>query len=627
MMGGTEFDYGTNRYPDWRMSRRRLLQIGALTAAGSFAGGAAASTNEPRALEALGEFGYGAVSIASNTHDAQFRNTQSVLMSLSDDSLLMPFRQMAGLPAPGVELGGWYAYRSDYDYRKNFDEGFAPGCHFGQWVSALARGYAITGNHAVRDKVLRLNRLYAETISGEFYRKSRFPAYVYDKLTIGLLDSDTCAQDPLALDILERTTDTALPHLPGRAVEHDQRWRMDKDPSDASWTWDESYTLPENMFLASERGAGSRYFELGRQYLDDESWFDPLSRNEHVLNGRHAYSYVNSLCSAMMAYLTAGSQKHLHAARNGFAMLQAQSYATGGWGPDEMLRGRNSDDLYQSLRNTHHHFETPCGSYAHFKLTRYLLRATGDSRYGDSMERVMYNTVLGALPLQADGRNFYYSDYNFDARRVYKEARWACCSGTLPQVAADYRINLYLRGPKSVYVNLYVPSTVRWEEDSAQLSLTQTGDYPYDGKIAFSLAASKPTDMTLHFRIPAWSLHAQVRVNGQAQPTPVPGQFVAVRRLWRTGDVVELSLPMPMRLEPIDRRHPDTVALLRGPLVLMAVKSDLDASVPVLSRSALLGITRAGATEWRVDSAQGPIILTPFGSLGARPYTAYLELV
>ena len=239
-----------------------------------------------------------------------------------------------------------------------------------------------------------------------------------------------------------------------------------------------------------------------------------------MLNGRHAYSYVNSLCSAMMAYFAAGSEKHLRAARNAFAMLQAQSYATGGWGPDEMLRAPNSDALYDSLRNTHHHFETPCGSYAHFKLTRYLLRATGDSRYGDSMERVMYNTVLGALPLQADGRNFYYSDYNFDARRVYKEARWACCSGTLPQVAADYRINLYLRGPQSVYVNLYVPSSLRWEEDGAQLSLTQSGNYPYDGKVVFSLAASKPADVTLHFRIPAWAPRAQIRVNGQAQAAP-----------------------------------------------------------------------------------------------------------
>jgi len=612
---------------DWRMSRRRLLKIGALATAGSVAPGGVAWGAEPRAPEPLTEFGYGAVSIASDAHEAQLRNTQSVLMSLSEDSLLMPFRQMAGLPAPGVEMGGWYAYRPDYDYRKNFDDGFAPGCHFGQWVSALARGYAITGDPAVREKVLRLNRLYADTISGQFYEKSRFPAYTYDKLTIGLLDSHSLANDPQALAILERTTDTALPHLPGRAIEHDQRWRMDKDADDASWTWDESYTLPENMFLASERGAGPRYHDLGLRYLDDQTWFDPLSRNEHVLDGRHAYSYVNSLSSAMMAYFAAGSEKHLRAARNAFAMLQAQSYVTGGWGPDELLRGPGSDALYDSLTNTHAHFETPCGSYAQFKLTRYLLRATGDSRYGDSMERVMYNTVLGALPLQADGRNFYYSDYNFDALRVYKVAHWACCSGTLPQVAADYRINLYLRGARSVYVNLYVPSTLTWEEDGAQLSLTQAGNYPYDGKVAFTLAASKPADATLHFRIPAWARGAQIRVNGQPQPAPVPGRFAAVRRVWRSGDTVELLLPLPMRLEPIDPRHPQTAALVRGPLALMAVKREIGAPVPVLTRFALLGARRSGPTEWLADAAEGPVTLASFTTLGARPYTPYVDLV
>ena len=256
---------------DWRLSRRRLLQIGALATAGSFAARRCRMGRRAAPARPLAEFGYGAVSMASDAHEAQLRNTQSVLMSLSDDSLLMPFRQMAGLPAPGVELGGWYAYRPDYDYRKNFDEGFAPGCHFGQWVSALARGYAITGDRAVREKVLRLNRLYARPSPASSTARAVFPTYTYDKLTIGLLDSHSLAHDPQALAILERTTDTALPHFPSRAVEHDQRWRMDKDPDDASWTWDESYTLPENMFLASERGAGPRYSGLGRRYLDDET--------------------------------------------------------------------------------------------------------------------------------------------------------------------------------------------------------------------------------------------------------------------------------------------------------------------------------------------------------------------
>ncbi|MBV9528465.1 beta-L-arabinofuranosidase domain-containing protein [Sphingomonas sp.] len=348
----------------------------------------------------------------------------------------------------------------------------------------------------------------------------------------------------------------------------------------------------------------------------------PWRGGEHVLNGRHAYSYVNSLCSAMMAYLAAGSEKHLRAARNAFAMLQAQSYATGGWGPDEMLRGPGSDALHDSLTNTHHHFETPCGSYAHFKLTRYLLRATGDSRFGDSMERVMYNTVLGALPLQADGRNFYYSDYNFDARRVYKEARWACCSGTLPQIAADYRVNLYLRGPRAVYVNLYVPSTLQWEDDGARLLLTQVGDYPFEGKVSFSLEVSRPISMTLNFRIPAWARGARIRVNGEIQPAPVPGQFAAVRRVWRSGDQVELLLPLRSRLEPIDQRHPDIVALVRGPMVLMPVKPGLDTSIPTLTRAALLNAERAGTREWRAEG----VTLAPFTELGDRPYTAYVKL-
>src|SRR4051794_27517554 len=73
---------------NWSMSRRRLLQIGALATAGSFGGRATAWADERRATGPLAEFGYGAVSMASDAHEAQLRNTQSVLMSLSDDSLL-----------------------------------------------------------------------------------------------------------------------------------------------------------------------------------------------------------------------------------------------------------------------------------------------------------------------------------------------------------------------------------------------------------------------------------------------------------------------------------------------------------------------------------------------------------
>jgi len=261
----------------------------------------------------------------------------------------------------------------------------------------------------------------------------------------------------------------------------------------------------------------------------------------------------------MQAYLTLGSTKHLRAATNAFDMLAAQSFATGGWGPDETLRAPNSDDVYVSLTKSHSSFETPCGAYAHSKLTRYLLRVTRDPRYGDSMERVMYNTVLGAKPSQPDGRTFYYSDYNFKGRKVYSDRRWACCSGTLPQVAADYRINTYLRDPHGIFVNLYIPSSVRWIQDGAHISLSQKSSYPLDSHIQFEVKAPRPTDFIMNFRIPSWAEGASIFVNERrVSVAPVPGSFAAVRRQWNTGDHIELELPLTKRLEPIDPRHSDT---------------------------------------------------------------------
>jgi hypothetical protein len=597
------------------------MQSTSLAAAGAvtFPLGLQAAGAAPPSQPPLQEFGYGDVTLTSELHDKQLQNTHDVLMELNEDSLLKPFRQMVGQPAPGPDLGGWYHYDPDYD-PNTVDVGFAPAATFGQWVSALARTYAITGSPATREKALRLNRLYARTISGDFYEKNRFPAYCYDKLVCGLIDSHQYARDPDAFAILEHTTDTALPHLPGKAIEHGRRWR--KNPAEG-YTWDESYTISENLFLAYQRGAGDRYRTLGVQYLDDE-YYDPLAEGRDVLAGRHAYSYVNSLCSAMQAYLTLGSVKHFRAARNAFAMLTAQSFATGGWGPDELLRRPDSGEVAASLTHTHASFETPCGSYAHFKLTRYLLRATRDSHYGDSMERVMYNTILGAKPLLADGSTFYYSDYNFKGRKIYKENRWPCCAGTLPQVAADYRINCYFHGNDGLYVNLYIPSTLRWTQDGAKLSLTQRSSYPFASAVQFDLTLSRTTEFAVHLRIPAWAEGASVFVNGNSTPASVvAGQFVTIRRPWKNGDRIEMNLPMRMRLEAIDAQHPQTVALLCGPLVLFAIT---DAAPPVTAEQ-LLAAKKIGAQSWKVETARGPLHLLPFTAIADQPYSTYLDVV
>lgn len=601
------------------ISRRSFLQ----SASYSFAGAASRRLWLPAFAEAamrepLREFGYGDVGITSEPHERQFRDSQEILLNMSEDSLLKPFRQMAGLPAPGEDLGGWYVYDPNYD-TKSFDRGFAPTGTFGQWVSALARGYAATGSPAAREKVLRLNRLYAQVITDDFYDKNRFPAYCYDKLTCGLIDSHEYAGDPDAFASLGRTADVALRHLPAKAVEHGTSWRPGKD---ITWSWDESYTMPENQFLAYQRGAGDRFRAIGIQYLN-EPYYDALAEGRNDMAGRHAYSHVNCLCSAMQAYLTLGDEKYFRAASNAFEMLLEQSYATGGWGPDETLRATNSDDLFESLTKTHSSFETPCGAYAHFKLMRYFLRITRDSRYGDSMERVMYNTILGAKPLQPDGRAFYYSDNNFDGSKVYSDHRWPCCSGTYPQIAADYRISAYFRDPRGVYVNLYLPSELRWTEQDSQISLKQSGQYPFDTGVRMDFTLSKPREFTLNVRIPAWAEGASISVNGARLPSKAaPGSFTSVRREWKSGDRVDLELPLTMRLEAVNARHPDVAALLSGPLVLFPVTD----SMPKITRTRMLAAKRDASNRWLAETTAGPLLLLPFSAIQDERYTTYVKL-
>jgi uncharacterized protein len=618
---------GVMMSPQHRVSRRKFLQSVTLASAGSAIPGL---RNSALALRSnhfssgpvpspLEEFGYGDVTLHSALHEGQLQQTHDLLMSLNEDSLLKPFRQMVGQPAPGEDLGGWYQYDA-HNENHLFEIGFAPGCTFGQWISALARSYAINRSPETREKVVRLNRLYAKTMDGVFYENTRFPAYTYDKLVCGLIDSHKYVGDPDAFAILEETTKAALPHLPGKAIEHGQNWRAGHMKDD-SYTWDESYTMSENLFLAYQRGAGERYRALAVQYLDD-TYYDPLAEGRSNLEGRHAYSHVNSLSSAMQAYLTLGSEKHLRAAKNGFEFVATQSFATGGWGADETLRAPGSLEVYKSLTGSHASFETPCGSYAHFKLTRYLLRVTRDSRYGDSMERVMYNTVLGSLPLEADGRTYYYSDYNFNGTKVYHKERWACCSGTLPQVAADYRINAYFREGRGVYVNLYIPSTVKWVQDGAQVELTQKSEYPCDAHVRFEIKTSKQVEFALNLRIPAWAEGASVSVNGKREAASAGG-FARVGWKWKDGDRIDLELPLTTRLEAIDTQHPETVALVVGPVVLFAI-NDLP---PRVTRAQLLAAKKMAPGLWHVYPGGDWVMkMLAFTEIEDQPYTTYLRV-
>ncbi len=450
-----------------------------------------------------------------------------------------------------------------------------------------------------------------------------FPAYTFDKTNCGLIDAHQFAGDPDALAVLNHATDAVMPWLPPKALNRDEM--MARPHPNISYTWDESYTLPENFYLAYRRGAGARYHDLAVRFLQDDTYFNPLAENENVLPGLHAYSHVNALCSAIQAYLMDGSEKHLRAAKNGFQFVLDQSFATGGWGPNEGFQKPASDGLAKSLTSTHSSFETPCGAYGHFKVARYLMRVTGESTYGDSMEMVLYNTILGAKPIRPDGVSFYYSDYNMDAVKSDYEEKWPCCSGTFPQLAADYGISSYFRSPKGVYVNLYAPSRVSWKQGNARVTLTQETQYPAVGVSSMKLTLDRQERFVVAMRIPAWAgKDTRIAVNGKAADVVVkPGSWAEIDRTWKSGDRVELSLDMPLRVVPLDAQHSNLVALVRGPVTLFAIEP----GAAKMTQKQMLAAQQANSesVDWLVETDRGKVTMRPFSDIATERYRLYQE--
>jgi uncharacterized protein len=607
-------------------SRRQFLKSATVSTAGLFAARALPAWSQGAATKPtaapLSVFGYSNVQLLDGPLLVQFEQNHELFLHLDEDGLLKPFRQREGMPAPGPDLGGWYDNADDFNEANNF-HGFVPGHTFGQYLSGLARAYAVTGSKPTQEKVYRLVRGYAATVepTGKFWVDYRLPGYTFDKVCCGLIDAHEFAADPIALEVLKRSTDAALPYLPEKALSRaEQEARPHKSPA---YAWDETYTLPENFFLAYQRSGDPRYRDLAVRFIYHE-YFDALAENHNALPGKHAYSHVNTLSSAMQAYLTLGDEKYLRAASNGLRMVQEQSYATGGWGPGESFVEPGKGLLAASLRTNHSSFETPCGAYGQFKLTRYLLRVTRDSRFGDSMEQVLYNTVAGAKPILPDGTSFYYSDYNNEgAKKGYHHDKWPCCSGTFPQLAADYGISSYYPGDGGIYVNLFLPSRVTWTQGGTPCILTQQTSYPTSNTTQLHLAMARPENFTIYLRVPAWTdAKTRIAVNGKrVDGEIVPGKFFALTRTWKDGDRVEYELAMPLRLQPVDAQNPNTVALVRGPLALFAV-----GQLPAKFTSAQLlaaAVAAQSSANWLVPTDSGNVTFRPFTAISDEPYRLY----
>lgn len=573
------------------------------------------TTSSPRLLA----FKYGDVRLLGGPLAAQFDRIHASYLALDNDRLLKPFRHRAGLPDPGEELGGWY----------QGPDANNPGQCFGQYLSGLSRFAGATGNTATLNKVKALVSGFAQTVGPNGYsfagvQASTFaPAYDIDKNQIGLLDAYRWARVPDAKDLLARIVKGAVPYLPSRA--YDQY----EDPIQSPV--DESYTLPENLFHTYEVTGDPFFRELAQRYLLDNSYFDPLSRDENVLPGLHAYSHVNALSSAAKAYLVLGEQKYFDAARNAWDMIEkTQQFASGGWGPSERFVEPGKGLLGESLRTTRYSFETPCGSYAHCKLGRYLLGLTGESRYGDGIERILYNTVLGAKDPSGTGQFFYYADYRPAAQKTYYWDKYPCCSGTLPQVVADYVLDCYFHTDDALYVNLFTPSEVKWNFQGSSIKLTQSTKYPETDSSELQIDLTSPAEFTLYVRIPGWLRSpAKLSVNEKTISVAAePRTFAAIRRKWQKGDTVQIQLPFSFRLEAVDEQHPDMVALMWGPLMLVAIDSPIEIPKAALSTSGnYLKSNPYNSTEFELPRNPEKLRFKPFYQVQDETYTTYIRQV
>jgi len=321
------------------LSRRNFLQA-MVTATAASAHGAnllwCGAQTQRSPLEKLLGFPYSDVKLTGGLLKAQYDRVHTTYVGLDEDRLLKIYRQRAGLPAPGEDMGGWY----DAD-------GFGPGEALGQIICGLSRFYGSTRDTTTQAKVRRLVEGFIATIDSEGYcfpclkSSTVYPAYTLDKIMIGLEDAYSLAGVSSAVGALQRCIAGAVRYLPDRAYDRFEA------PRQASI--DESYTLPENFFYAYELTNNGDYRELAKKYLMDRTYFDPLSRGENVLPGLHAYRHVSALCSAARAYLLLGEPKYFDAIQHAWDMIEkTQSYASGAWAPNEFFVEPNKGSLPQA---------------------------------------------------------------------------------------------------------------------------------------------------------------------------------------------------------------------------------------------------------------------------------------
>lgn len=240
-----------------------------------------------------------------------------------------------------------------------------------------------------------------------------------------------------------------------------------------------------------------------------------------------------------------------------------------------------------------------------------MLSLTGEARYADVIEQIAYNSLLASISL--DGAEYFYTnplrqvrDLPFPLRRPGDTAihpvpspppsderlreRYLscfCCPPNIARTLARFHERAASLSPDGLFVHQYGGSSI--DLAGGLLSLREDSDYPWNEQITFTVTAAAEGGLPVHLRIPGWSTGATITVNGEAVAASEPGTYTRLERTWAEGDVIVLTLPMPVRVlrgHRLAEEITNQVAVRRGPVVYALESTDLPDGV-VLEQAAV----------------------------------------
>ncbi len=315
--------------------------------------------------------------------------------------------------------------------------------------------------------------------------------------------------------------------------------------------------LEETLLMLYEATNDEQYLDFCVDFRELPEWDAPIVLGRWGKIGGHAYAYFHRCLAQLRLHQMEGGRGLLEQTRNTMDFLFNRDglLINGVCGQHECWT--DTQDGTAGLGET-------CATAYMIRVLDELIRMQEESLYGDIMERAVYNGLFAAQ--SPDGRYIRYY-VPFEGKREYFHGDTYCCPCNYRRIVADLPSMIYYRMDGGLAVNLYTPSELSiMLDDETHLNLVQETDYPNSGSVTINLSLSESDRFPLYFRIPRWCKTAQIVVNGETvEDEAEGGSFFRIRREWKSGDRIEIHMPMEWRLIKGREAQAGRVAVMRGP--------------------------------------------------------------